>query len=342
MIQTFFKRFALEIAVILALVVICAVEPGFLSMRNFRNILMIACPLMIMGIGFSICLINGIHDFSCASIAALAGVIAASLSQSEEASRKMFSDVITLPLPAVLGVALVIALAAALLHSVFTTFGKVPSFVSSIALGGAFTGIISFYLELPEGGYRVLSGFSEGFSALGSLFFGGKGVYALPLQAVILIALLAAFFVVMNYLKIGTYFNGLQNFNAPNKLALFIKIFIIFALANVLYTFAGCLEASRQNRVGVGFWSDALFSVVAGTLLGTVSVKGGKGTVIHAAVGIFLVSALQYALVFIGAQSGIQKIVICALMIAAVIVDRTQTSRRATPFPLEQEKNPAE
>ena len=342
MIQTFFKRFALEIAVILALVVICAVEPGFLSMRNFRNILMIACPLMIMGIGFSICLINGIQDFSCASIASLAGIIAASLSQSEEASRKMFSEVIVLPLPAILGVALVIALAAALLHSSFTAVGKVPSFVSSIALGGAFAGIISFYLELPEGGYRVLSGFSEGFSALGSMFFGGKGAFSIPLQALILLGLLALFFVVMTQLKIGKYFNGIQNFKAENKAALFIKIFIIFTIANMLYVFAGCLEASRQNRVGVGFWSDALFSVVAGTLLGTVSVKGGKGTVLHSAIGIFLVSALQYALVFIGAQSGIQKIAICALIILSVIVDTTQEPRRATPFPLEQEKNPAE
>jgi len=337
MIQTFFKRFALEIAVILALAVICAVEPGFLSMRNFRNILMIACPLMIMGVGFSICLINGIQDFSCASIASLAGVIAASLSQSEEASRKMFSDVLVLPLPAVLGITLVIALAAAVLHASFTSFGKVPSFVSSIALGGAFVGIISFYLELPEGGYRVLSGFSPSFSALGALFFG-----AIPLQALILLSLLAIFFVVMTQFKIGSYFNGVQNFNAPNKVALFIKLFIIFAFANILYTFAGCVEAARENRVGVGFWADALFSVVAGTLLGTVSVKGGKGTVIHSAIGIFLVCALQYALVFLGAQSGIQKILICALMVVSVIADRTQNARRATPFPLEQEKNPAE
>ena len=339
MIQSFFKRFALEIAVILALAVISVAEPGFLSMRNFRNIVMIASPLMIMGAGFSLCLINGLVDFSCASVAALAGVVAASLSQNEDAARRMFSDALSLPLPAVLLVALLIALSAALLASLSAAFAKVPSYIGSIALGGISSAAISVYLELPEGGFRTLSGFTEGFSRLGSLFFGGSSLYAVPLAFVIALAALALLFALMMNRKIASHFNAVQD--EPNKAVQFLKVFAIFAIANILYALSGCIEAARENRVSVGFWGDALFSVIAGTLLGTVSVRGGRGTVLHAAAGIFLVSALQYALTFMGAQSGIQKICLCALMVLAVALDN-QTARRAVPLPLEQEKNPAE
>ncbi|MCR5606192.1 MAG: hypothetical protein K6F69_05175 [Treponema sp.] len=330
---------------LLSIIIIAVVDKGFLTARNIRNIIMIASPLAILGCGFSLCLINGIPDFSFSSVAGFAGVVAASFAQNGDVFGRMYQTSDGFPLWIILLIILGISVIFGAVSTFLLVYCRLPSYLNGLVIGSIASGVTSYYLSLPEGGSRVLSTFTPGFTALGASFIGKDLFHSVPTMFVILIVIAILIFVFLNYLPAGHYYNGIQNLKACNRTCLFIKLFAVYAIAMLLYSLAGCIESSRENCVTAGFYDFSMFPVITGVIVGSVSVFGGKGNVFNAIIGIFIVEALLYALDFVGVPAGLQIIVQAALIGIAIFLDfcssKTYTSRYATPFPLEQEKNPA-
>ena len=93
-------------------------------------------------------------------------------------------------------------------------------------------------------------------------------------------------------------------------------------LASVIYW---ARTGSGSNLVGNGAELDAIAAVV----IGGTSISGGEGHVIGALIGALMMTVLRNGLVLMGLSDEHQKLVIGAVIVAAVLIDRLRARRAA-------------
>jgi ribose transport system permease protein len=103
-----------------------------------------------------------------------------------------------------------------------------------------------------------------------------------------------------------------------------------FAMTGLLAGLAGILQMAQLNvgqpEIGQGWELD----VIAGVVIGGVSLFGGEGTVLGAGLGLLLMQVVRGGLVMTGVNTHWQTVAVGAIMIAAVGVDLL---RRKTKTP---------
>lgn len=97
--------------------------------------------------------------------------------------------------------------------------------------------------------------------------------------------------------------------------------FWIYVLSGALAGSAAVLTSARLARtdpnIGKGWEIIALTAVV----LGGVSLKGGRGSVLRATVGVFVVAIIQQATISSGAQGSYYTVILAAVLLAFTILD---------------------
>jgi ribose transport system permease protein len=219
------------------------------------------------------------------------------------------------------GVAVAVLLGAALgcLSGLALVVLKVPSFmttlgVSAVGLGVAtlmFAGVQPNVTDPMLGGWAV-----ERFLGLSQLTW-------------IAVACVLVGWLVQRYSRLGRYAFAIGGAEevlslsgvkvAPYKVA-------VFTMAGAFYGLAGVLVTSQLGaglvQAGKGYdFSAITAAVVGGTLL-----TGGRGGIVHSAVGVLLVTVLTNGLVQVGVspywQGGVQGLIVVAAVAAAVLPQR--------------------
>jgi ribose transport system permease protein len=297
-----------EVGVIAALIILVAlfylIQPAFLSERNIRAILQVVSFVGIIAIGQTMLLVCGEFDLSVGSVAGLSAVVAAKL---------------------------------------MTTFGwPVPlALIGGLATGGVIgfvNGLVVVKLRIPA--------FIQ---TLGMLFIGqgliqvvtnGAPVYPLPdsvgaagMQTIVfglgwsfvffvLAAIVADFVLRRTVLGRNMYATGgnpevarLVGINTNfYKVGAFIAIGMLAAIAGM---FVMADLSSGTTSIGSG-WE---LTVIAGVVVGGVSLFGGAGTLAGGIVGILLLQVVSSGLVVVGVSSNWQQIAIGVIMVLAVGLD---------------------
>jgi ribose/xylose/arabinose/galactoside ABC-type transport system permease subunit len=171
--------------------------------------------------------------------------------------------------------------------------------------------------------------FSNGFSMYGFPkefgFVGGGQLLGIPVPIVILavVALAASF--IARETKLGRYAYAVGGSEeAARRAGIPVRGFKV-----AVYAFCGCLVgiasivlASRINSahpgVGLGYELDAIAAVV----IGGASLVGGRGNVSGAIIGALMMAAIRFGLNVMAVTPFIQQIVIGAILIIAVYLDR--------------------
>jgi ribose transport system permease protein len=103
----------------------------------------------------------------------------------------------------------------------------------------------------------------------------------------------------------------------------------IYALAGLLFGLAGVMQMSRLRQgdptVAVGSELD----VIAAVVIGGGSLSGGEGSIFGSLIGALIMAFLRNGCQQIGWPNYIQEIIIGAIIVIAVAVDRWRTSRSA-------------
>jgi len=86
--------------------------------------------------------------------------------------------------------------------------------------------------------------------------------------------------------------------------------------------------ASRLSSVQPDYGAGTAFRVIAGALIGGVSLDGGRGTVFGAALGVLFMGIVNNALILLGVSVVWQKVVLGGFLLLAVVVDKALASRR--------------
>jgi len=297
-----------EVGVIAALLLIVALfyvlQPAFLSERNVRAILNVVSFVGIIAIGQTILLVAGEFDLSVGSVAGVSAVSAAQL---------MTALAWPVPLAVMGGVG--IGLLIGLLNGIVVVKFRIPAFIQTLGMLFIGQGLI----QLITNGYPVYP-LPEAVADFGmSTFAFGLGwSFAFFLAA----ALIADFVLRRTVLGRNLYATGgnpevarLVGINtAWYKIGAFMTV---GALAAVAGMFVMADLQSGTTSIGSG-WE---LVVIAGVVVGGVSLFGGVGTIAGGVAGILVLKVVQSGLVVIGVNSNWQQIAVGAIMIAAVGLD---------------------
>jgi ribose transport system permease protein len=297
-----------EVGVIAALVLIAGffylLEPAFLSGRNTRAILNVVSFVGIIAVGQTILLISGEFDLSVGSVAGLSAVVAGKL---------MTAAALPVPL-AILG-GLGVGAALGLLNGLIVVRLGIPAFIQTLGMLFIGQGLI----QVVTGGYPVYPLPPEvsefGMTSIG---FGLGWSFAF----FVLLALIADLVLRRTVLGRNLYATGgnkevarLVGINtATYKIGAFT---LVGALSGIAGMFVMADLGSATTSIGSG-WE---LVVIAGVVVGGVSLFGGAGTVAGGVVGILLLKAVQSGLVVIGVNSNWQQIAVGVIMVLAVGLD---------------------
>jgi len=297
-----------EIGVIAALLLIVALfyvlEPAFLSERNVRAILNVVSFVGIIAIGQTILLVAGEFDLSVGSVAGVSAVSAAQLMTA-------FAWPVPLAVMGGVGIGLMIGL----LNGIVVVKFKIPAFIQTLGMMFIGQGLIL----LITGGFPVYP-LPEPVAKFGmsTIAFGLGWSFAFFIVA----ALVADFVLRRTVLGRNLYATGgnpevarLVGINTTwYKIGAFMVVGALSAVAGI---FVMADLQSGTTSIGKG-WE---LVVIAGVVVGGVSLFGGVGTVAGGVVGILLLKVVQSGLVVVGADPNWQEIAVGGIMVAAVGLD---------------------
>ncbi|MBZ7924427.1 ABC transporter permease [Ensifer adhaerens] len=253
--------------ILLSLVMLCVIfsflNPRFMSVVNFMNILQQVAVVAIAAFGMTWVILLGEIDLSVGSIIAVAGMVGAQCFTFGLGFAPAL--VITLLAGALMG----------MLNGVLTAKLLLPSFIVTVATMGIYRGMVS----LPTNGAPAMIENST-WTAIGTESFLG-----LP----IIIWVVAVLFLVNHILLSKTSFGRRAYLTGGNREAAVysgIKVdrlkITIFMISGVMAAISGVLLSSRlfsaQTNAGMSYELDA----IAAAVLGGTSLAGGVGTLIGA------------------------------------------------------------
>lgn len=307
------RLFALgEAGVIAALITIALLfwllEPAFLSDRNVRAMLNMVSFIGIIAIGQIILLINGEFDLSVGSVAGFAGVVSGKLMTA-----------LGWPVPAALLGGLLCGCMVGLINGLSVVGLRIPAFIQTLGMLFIGQGLI----QLVTGGYPVYP-LPASVAQLGqsSVIAGlGWSFVFFVLAAIAADILLRHSVVGRNMYAVGGNALVADLVGIPTRryrIAAFVAVGALSAIAGM---FVMADLASATTGIGSG-WE---LAVIAGVVVGGVSLFGGAGTVIGGLIGVLLLQVVQSGLVTVGVSANWQQIAVGLIMILAVGLD---TARR--------------
>lgn len=310
---------AIYIVLIALFVIIIAIEPSFLSLDNFVNILSQSSTRIIIALGIGGIVIVLGTDLSAGRMVGLAAVLSASMLQATNYAYRMYPHLQQLPIYVPILIAIAIGAVLGILNGIIVAVLKVPPFIATLGTQIIIYGLTSIYYDRPPLGAQPIGGLDKRFTTAVTGSFG-----PVPKLIVYAIVVTAIIWVLWNKTKFGKNMyaiGGNPEAAAVSGVNVTKYLILIYMLAGALYGFAGALEAGRvgsaTNNTGNMYELDA----IAACVVGGVSLAGGVGTVPGVITGVLIFQVINYGLAFIGLNPYFQFIVKGLIIVGAVSID---------------------
>ncbi len=276
--------------------------PGFRSANNLQNVLTNASPLGVVVLGQCLVILVRGFDLSVASVMATAAVIATSFDETTNWS--------VIPIVAV---SLLMALIVGSVNGYLVTQRKVSPFLATLAVMIVLQGIRFAWTKGAASG-RV----PEMIRLVGS-----QAIYGIPINLILLLILAVVVGVMLQRTAFGrTIYMVGGNPRAAELVGINVNrvTFSSYVLSSVLAAIGGLVlvgyVGSVDNWVGRGY---ELNSIIA-TVMGGVSLGGGRGTVFGALVGAFVLTEIFNIALLAGFPVQFQWVVKGVVILLAVAV----------------------
>ncbi|CAG7609767.1 ABC transporter permease [Leucobacter soli] len=308
----------LPILLVVLIVAFAITEPRFVSGENIINVLRQVSFLGIIVVGQMFYLITGNYDLSNGGTVALSSIVCATVMVSMTGSGASPAAA----MGAGVLVAVLLGLVVGIVNGVLIGYYKISSFMVTLGMGSATTGVAL----LIAGGVPV-TGLPSEFTK----YFGTSSVAGIPFPTVIFIIVIAFAYVLLNWTRRGrqAYAAG-GNPSAAFQSGVNVgrTILIMMVLGSVLAGLVGVMLTARvstgEANIGVQY---PLQSIIA-AVIGGIALAGGEGRVSGAVMGALFIVLLSNGMDLIRVQSYIQDILLGALLVIALLVDRLRTRFR--------------
>jgi len=305
----------LSLLIILAVVVVVfwALNPGFLSLENIKNILITVSVIGIISVPMTGLMISGGVDLSVGSLMGLSASFCALL-----LSRGVAAG------PAIL-ITLLLGVAVGVVNGLIVTKIKVNAFIGTIGMLSILNGI-ALVMTSRKGQTATFSG-SIGIADKGFGFLGLGSVLSIPIQVVFLAVFFAVGYVLLNHTQFGrrVYAAG-----AAERVAILSGIrvdrtrIILFIFTSFAAAFGGIVMASQflagHPRIGTGYEMLVLTAVI----LGGTAFTGGTGTMQGVLIAILIIGTMRYGMDVVGVGDYYKQMANGAILLIAVGLDQAR------------------
>ncbi len=296
------------LAGLLLVLLVFAGTPGFLSVVNLKFVLSQSVVVSICALGATFIIIGGGIDLSVGSVVAFTGVVAAIF------LRGLYGP------GAASAAALAGGITCGLLNGLLVARLRINPFIVTLGM----LGIVRGAAKWLAGNQTVNYGTGHPFNRL----MNNPGDWPLwvpPPGVGIALVLAVAAGVLLARTTFGRHVYAIGSNEATARLcgiAVESSKVLVYTLAGALYAVAGLMQMARLQQgdptVAVGLELD----VIAAVVIGGASLSGGVGSIFGAVVGALIMACLRSGTQLMGWETYVQEIIIGAIIIAAVGLDR--------------------
>lgn len=312
------QSLALLPVIVVVLIVGSMVHPNFFTQANLvGNVLSLSAALGVLVIAESIILIGGYFDLSIQSTTGLAPMLLVVFLSTGELNPGLgWSPWLAWPM--MLLIVVLIGLFNALLVAKFELNAFIVTLAMLILLQGITLGVSSghTYTNVPDFIKHI-----------------GRGSFlGIPLQGWVFIGAFLIAYIVMKYRPVGRSVYAAGGNAQAAKAAgvrttrITVGLFVLGALLSVV---AGLLLTAQTAAVTPTLGNNIIFTVFAAAVLGGISLDGGRGSVIGAALGVLLLGLIQNILTLSNVPSFWINAAYGGIIIIALMIGRGSMLMRA-------------
>jgi rhamnose transport system permease protein len=301
-----FREAGISVFILILGVLVALRAPAFLTLENFRDILLNISILSIVALAQAMVIITHGIDLSVSSMIGLVAMMVAFVMKQAPG------------FPVIAVVLLGMALGAALgaLNGTIISYGKVPPIIATLGALSIYRGMVFFYsqgtwinsFELPKS-FKLLS----------------KGTpLGLPNMVIIAIVFAVLVYFFLNFTRTGRDIYAVGTNPEAAQVAGIRRqrvIFLVYMLSGLASGLAAVLWASRfesaQTNTALGFE----LQTVAAAVVGGVSIGGGVGTVPGVLLGALLLGLIENALPLVRISPFWQLALQGLLILIAIVTD---------------------
>ena len=283
-------------------------DDGFATPSNLLNIVQQTAPVTVMAVGMVFVLTAGEIDLSIGSIVAIAALLAA---------------VVLRDWPWPVGVAAGLGAGALIgaLNGAMIAYGRLPSFLVTLATMGVFAGVGRRMTNL-----KSIPIENDAYNAL----FGAGSLFGVPSLMLWTVAAIGIGWFVFRETRFGAHIHATGD-NARAARAAGIKVlrlrFGVFLLSGMLAALAGLLYAGRLHGARYTLGEGDLLTVIAAVIVGGTRLNGGSGSMVGALIGSLLMGMLNNGLILMGFEPSDQMIARGLIILIAVALTLREPDR---------------
>ena len=290
-------------AMVIVAVIVSLTTERFLNPGNLSNLSLQVSIVALIAIGSTIVIFAAGIDLSSGSMVALLTMILA-----------QFLKFMGIPLSLAAPMILIVGGVLGLFIGIITAYGRIPSFITTLA------GLIAF-----RGMALTFNNGSPIFSldpALEPIFYGKLAGVPLPFFYLVFFYALAAF--AMNYTKLGREIYAVGG-NPAAALLTGINVRKVqattFVIAGLMTAVGAILMSARLNSGSPNYGQTLELQAIAAAVVGGASLAGGRGNILATLMGARTIVIVQNGLNLNAAPSSVQNIVLGLIILSAVGID---------------------
>lgn len=285
-------------------------EPEFLSYSNIISCFNTATMYTLLAIGIAFVIMTGEIDVSIGSTLGLSAAMTGLIAKQDGSIAVMLLAVVATG--AVIG----------LVNGVGVAYFGVPSLIFTLGTNSVVRGLI--YI-LSDG--RTVENFGGSLASYGNLTLFAE----ITLYYALAVALVAVAHIALTRTKKGKYFIAVgDNAGGANLVGISVTgtKLLAYVLCGVFAGLGGFVFASKYGQVMTVAGNGYEMTAIAACVLGGISLSGGLGNMVGAAIGAVIMSSISRLLVFIGLPSTYDNTITGIMLIVIVVVDAL-TQRRS-------------
>ena len=291
------------IALFVAVVLITLTTDRFMTAQNLMNVSLQVSAVAIAAIGGTMVILTGGIDLSPGSSVALTTCVLAVL-------------VKLMGLPLLLGILVVLVMGAAMgaLNGVLSAYGRIPTFIATLATLSVYRGL-AFLITEGTPIFNISPG-------LDRVFY--DRLFGIPLPFYYVLVLYVLTYVFLRHTSIGRAIYAVGGNESAARLS-GIQVnrvrMVAFVLAGFTASISGVLIAARLNSGSPNYGVGLELQAIAAAVIGGASLTGGIGNIVSTLFGALTVAVVQNGLNLNAVPAAWQNITLGLIIVLAVSLD---------------------
>ncbi|SBV96936.1 methyl-galactoside transporter subunit; membrane component of ABC superfamily [uncultured Eubacteriales bacterium] len=315
---------ALYIVMLVVIIYIAIANPNFIKAGSIVNIISQTCAYLPAALGVAGCIVLTGTDLSAGRIVGVTACVGASLLQAVGSANKMWPQIGTLPVLAVLAIVMVVGALIGSFNGFFVAKFKLHPFIVTLATQLVLYTFLLLYVQAGNNNGMAISSLDASYKNFitGSvLSIGGTPI---PNYVWISLILVGVMWFIWNKTTFGKNMFALGSNEEAAKVSgvnVMLTTILVFALAGAMYGVTGFIEGARIGsntaNTGLNYELDA----IAACVIGGVSFVGGIGKIRGVVIGVFMLRIIFIGLNMMHIDQNLFYVVKGAIILFACALD---------------------